>query len=357
MSDYYEILGIARNASPEEVKKAYRKLAHQYHPDKPGGNDKKFKELNEAYQILGNEQKRAHYDRFGKAAFDQAGGGGYGGNGFEWDFSNFSQGFEGADLGDIFSDMFGFGSGNRAERTIRGRDIAIDIELEFQEAVFGISRTVLLHKLMMCSTCGGDGKTPGTATKTCTSCNGSGTVHETRKSIFGTFSKQQTCSTCFGKGQIPQSPCKNCDGNGILRGSEEISISVPSGINDGEMIKLVGKGETAARGIPGDLYVKIHVLPHNKFNRSGNDIFTHLDVALTDMLLGATKNIETLDGAIQVTIVAGTEPNTTLRIRGKGVPKTRGARGDLLVKLRTLIPRKLSKRAKQLLEDLRSEGV
>lgn len=357
MKDYYQILGVPRNASGEDIKKAFRHLAHQYHPDKSGGNAEKFKEVSEAYQILSDEKKRSQYDRFGSAAFGGAEAGfGGGRGGFEWDFSNFGKDFEGVDLGEIFGDMFGFGSGSR-ERSPRGRDIAIDIELSFKEAIFGVERTVLLRKSALCDVCKGDGKEPGTAAITCTRCNGTGSVHETRKSFFGSITNLRTCTICHGKGEVPQQLCRACRGEGVVQASQELPITVPPGIQDGEMIKLVGKGEAMAGGIPGDLYVKIHVLTDKRFNRTGYDLMTSLDVAMTEALLGTPKELSLLDGSIQIQVPSGTASGSLLRIRGKGVPRPRGGRGDVLVKILVKPPRRISKKAHQLLEELKKEGL
>ena len=360
--DYYDILGVARNASPEEVKKAYRRLAHQYHPDKSSGDEKRFKEINEAYQILGNEQKRAQYDRFGSSFEGAAGGQDQGSYYGAWDFNNFAQGFEGfsgdaSGLNDIFEDMFGFGGRGARSQKPRGRDIAIDVEIPFREAVFGTKRTVLLQKQILCSTCSGSGQEPGTTTKQCASCNGSGTVHETRRSLFGSFTKLRSCSTCAGIGHVPEKPCRACKGGGVTRGSEEISIEIPAGIHDSEMIKLVGKGEAVSGGIAGDLYVKVHVIPQAQFTRMGNDITTKLTLRITDALLGTTSAVETLDGTVHVRVPAGTESGSILRIRGKGVPRAHGGRGDLLITCIIKMPKKISRKAKQLLEDLQKEDM
>jgi len=358
MKDYYQILGVPRNASQDDVKKAYRKLAHQFHPDKTAGNEDKFKEVSEAYQVLGDERRRAQYDRFGSDGFGSAGPGFGGGpqGGVEWDFSGFGQDFEGVDLCDIFGDMFGFGGAARS-RTPRGRDIAIDIELSFKEAAFGVERSVLLRKAAVCASCKGEGKEPGTSANPCASCNGSGSVHETRRSMFGSVTKLRTCTVCHGKGEVPKEPCKACRGDGVVQASEEIVLAVPSGIDNGEMIKLVGKGEAIAGGIAGDLYVKVHVHPDKRFSRAGYDVATSLEVSVTEALLGASKQVETLDGFIQVQIPAGTASGDMLRIRGKGIPRARGGRGDLLIKTIIKPPRKLSKKARQLLEELQKEGL
>ena len=304
---------------------------------------------------MGSEQKRAQYDRFGSAGFEGAGGGS--GPGFEWDFSNFAQGFEGVDLGDIFGDMFGFGSPGASRQTARGRDIAIDIELQFADAVFGVNRTVLLRKTVVCAVCNGTAQEPGTKSKTCAHCNGSGSVHETRRSFLGSFTKLHVCTTCHGTGQVPETPCHACRGAGILQASEEIPISIPAGMSDGEMIKLVGKGEAAVKGITGDLYVKIHVVPSKKFGRSGFDITTTVEISVTDGLLGVEKQVETVEGALRVQIPASMASGSILRIRGKGIPRARGGRGDLLITVSIKPPRKLSKKAKELLEELKKEGV
>lgn len=354
MKDYYQVLGIPRNASQEEVKKAYRRLAHQFHPDKSAGNEEKFKEVNEAYQVLSNEQKRAQYDRFGSSGFGNTGSGNAG---FEWDFSNFAQGFEGVDLGDVFGDMFGFGSPSHGRQTPRGRDIAIDIELQFAQALFGINRTVLLRKTIMCASCSGSAQEPGTKSKTCAHCNGSGSVHETRRSFLGSFTKLHMCATCSGTGHVPEIPCHTCRGSGVVQASEEITISIPAGVSEGEMIKLVGKGEAVAKGIPGDLYVKIHVTPDKKFGRSGFDITTTLEITVTDGILGVEKQVETLEGVLRMQVPAGTASGSVLRIRGKGIPRARNGRGDLLITILVKSPRKLSKRAKELLEELKKEGI
>ncbi|MEK7173706.1 MAG: J domain-containing protein, partial [Patescibacteria group bacterium] len=354
--DYYLVLGVPRNASADDIKKAFRRLAHQYHPDKTGGKDDKFKEVSEAYQILSDEKKRSQYDRFGSADIGSAPNGFGGRNGVEWDFSSFGQDFEGVDLGEIFGDMFGFGSGS-ANHTPRGRDIAIDIELPFKEAVFGLERSVLLRKSALCAICKGDGKEPGTAVMACNRCNGSGKVHETRRSFFGSVTNMRPCTNCRGKGEVPQQPCRACRGDGVAQASEEITVSVPSGIQDGEMIKLMGKGEAMAGGIPGDLYVKIHVLSHKRFSRSGYDLITSLDVTMTEALLGAPKELEILDGTLQIQVPSGTVSGSALRIRGKGIPRNRAGRGDLMVKIFVKPPRRISKKARELLEELQKEGI
>lgn len=356
--DYYSILGVEKNASKDEIKKAFRGLAHKYHPDKKGGDEKRFKEIGEAYSVLGDDKKRAEYDAYGRT-FSGAGGGGgqqYGG----FDFSGFGGGFGGGgqnvefDLGDIFGDIFG---GGRAAQQRRGRDISIDIELTFKEAVFGVERRVLLTKTSTCEDCDGSGAKKGTETKTCEKCNGAGKVHETKQTMFGAFSTTHVCDSCHGIGTVPKEKCPTCKGLGVHRREEEMTIAVPAGINDGEMIRMTGAGEAVQAGIPGDLYVKIHVKQDARFKKEGYDIVMPLSIKLTDTLLGSSKKIETLDGELTLKIPQGVTFGERLRIKGKGVPKGAGSRGDLYVKMEIQIPNKLSRSAKKASEVLRDEGI
>lgn len=351
--DYYKILGVEKEASKGDIKKAFRKLAHKYHPDKKGGDESKFKEVNEAYSVLSDEKKRQEYDAYGNTF---AGGAEQGFGGF--DFSQFSgqsgRGFEGFDFADIFGDMFGGSRTTRQER--RGRDISIDIEIPFAEAVFGTERKVLLTKASVCDVCGGDGAKKGTELKTCNACNGKGQVHDTRQSIFGSFSTIRQCAECHGSGKVPLEKCSNCQGSGVVKKQEEIKIAVPPGISHGEMIRMTGLGEAVSRGVPGDLYVKVHVVSHPVFRKEGFNLVMNLDVKLTDALLGAEYGVETLDGTLKIKIPEGTTFGDTLRIKGKGVPAGRG-RGDLLIKVQIRLPGKLSRKAKQALQDLRQEGI
>ncbi|MDO8576681.1 MAG: DnaJ domain-containing protein, partial [bacterium] len=271
MKNYYDILGITKTASEEEIKSAFRKLAHKLHPDKKDGDEKKFKEVSEAYSVLSDKKKRAEYDTYGKTF---AGGGGPQQGGFGgFDFSNF-QGFGGQggnvefDLGDIFGDVFGGGQA----RTKRGRDISIDIELSFRESVFGAERRVLLSKTSACDTCDGSGAKKGSKLITCSGCNGKGEIHESRNSFFGTFTSTRPCPRCHGRGQIPETVCEACRGEGIRKREEEIHIVVPSGVEDGEMIRMPGRGEAVQGGGAGDLYVKLHIKADAKFSREGNHL-------------------------------------------------------------------------------------
>lgn len=358
--DYYQILGVDKGASPEELKKAFRRLAHKYHPDKEGGNAEKFKEVNEAYSVLSDEKRRAEYDAYGRV-FSEGGGpgggptggfGGFGSQDFGFDFSNFGN-FQDFDLGEIFSEFFG---GTR-ERVRRGRDISIDLEVPFEESVFGAERKILVTKAALCDRCKGSGGEPGTKIEKCPTCNGKGRIHETRRSFVGAFTTTRVCTICKGKGEVPKDKCGNCKGAGILRQQKEIVVRVPSGVSDGEMIKLSGAGEAAQHGVPGDLYIKIHVRRHPLFRKEGHDLVMDLNVKLTSALLGEEYAVHTLDGDIKVKIPEGVSFGDILRVKGRGVPMERGKRGDLLIRLKIELPAKLSKEAKKVVEKLKEEGV
>lgn len=356
--DFYEILGVDRKASKEEIKKAFHKLAHKYHPDKKGGDEAKFKEVNEAYQVLSDDQKRQSYDTYGNAYAGAGGPGagayGYGGAGFE----GFG-GFDGADLGDIFNDFFGGGFSGGQSRPSRGNDISIDIEITFEESVFGTERKVVLGKTSQCATCSGSGAKKGTKMKQCTTCNGKGKVTEMRRSFLGNFSSVRPCSDCSGVGQTPEEKCSECSGAGILKKQEEILIPVPVGIQNGEMLRMSGRGEGVARGVAGDLYIRIHVKPHPIYRREGSNLVTDLEVKLTDALLGATYPLKTLDGkSLDVKIPEGVKFGDVLRMKEKGVPAgTRGKAGDILINVKIKLPSKISGKARKLIEELKHEGV
>lgn len=360
MKDYYAILGVEKNASKDDIKKAFHKLAHKYHPDKKDGDEAKFKEVNEAYQVLSDENKRKQYDTFGSAG--NAGGfSGFGGNaGFGgFDFSQFTQAGNGGafefDLGEMFGDIFGMGGGRGRQR--RGRDISIDVEIDFKEAVFGTERTMVLAKTIQCATCGGEGGKPGTGKETCKTCNGKGKIHDTKTSVFGTFSTVTTCSACHGRGEVPKERCETCKGAGVTKGQQNVTIRIPAGIDDGEMIRLTGAGEAIQNGTAGDLYVKVHVREHSVFIKEGADLVMQHTVLLTDAILGTDIPVKTLDGEISVHIPAGTKTGDILRVKDAGVPVTEGRRGSLLIKVSVDIPKKLSRKAKELVEELKKEGL
>ena len=348
--DYYNILGIDKKATKVEIKKAFHKLAHKYHPDKKDGDEKKFKEASEAYSVLSDEKKRSEYDAYGQAFGGNSNAGPQGG------FGGFGQqqqgGFE-FDLGDIFGDFFG--GRNSAKK--RGSDISIDIEVTFSEAVFGVDRKILLTKNSFCKSCNGSGAKKGSEMETCSTCNGNGKVRETKQSFFGSFSNVKVCEKCHGTGKLPKEKCKDCHGVGIQRKQEEINIKIPAGINNGEMIRLTGAGEAISGGMAGDLYIKVRVTPHKDFRKEGVDLKMDLEVKLSDALLGAEYTVETLDGKIKVAIPKGVSHGEMLRIKGKGVPVSESRRGDLFIKIKIKLPNKLSKKAKKLVEELKEEGI
>lgn len=355
-NDYYKILGIEKNASKDEVKRAFRKLAAKYHPDKKTGDEAKFKEISEAYSTLSDDKKRSEYDMYGRSYAGGAGpqngqwGGGFGGGfqgGVEFDLNDIFQGF-----GDIFG-----GGRSTGRRNARGNDISVDIELTFQEAIFGTKRTLRIMKHSTCSTCTGTGAKTGSGTTTCTTCNGNGQIRETRQSILGQFATVRECTTCMGTGKIPKEKCAACGGVGVKRAEDTIDIAVPPGIEPGEMIRMTGRGEGVQNGTPGDLYIKVHVQRHATIVRQASNLETSLRVKLSDALLGADYKVETLDGPVDIKIPAGVKHGEILRIKGKGVPTQGSHRGDFHVKIQIDIPGSLSRNAKRLIEELRNEGI
>lgn len=357
--DFYKLLGVEKNASKDEIKKAFYKLASKYHPDKKDGDEAKFKEINEAYQTLSDEKKRKEYDTYGQTFNGQGPqGGGFGGfGGFnQGDFSDMQ--FDFGDLGDIFGDMFGGGFGG-GSRTKRGRDISLELDVQFTEAIFGTERNVLLSKVSTCKTCTGTGSKVGTKLKSCTSCNGQGKVHDVKKTFMGNFQTVKTCEVCRGTGKVPEEKCHDCKGHGVVNSREEVNINIPAGISNGEMIRMTGMGEAVASGTAGDLYVKINVNPHKIWKREGNDLVITHEIKLTDALLGAKHVIEGLDGTLDIEIAQGASTGEMLRVKGRGVPHVheKNRRGDALIKLSIAMPKKLSKKATTFIEGLKEEGL
>jgi len=360
--DYYQILGVNKGASKDEIKKAFYKMAHKYHPDKKEGNEAKFKEVNEAYQILSDDSKRSKYDQFGSGFENMQGGqGGYQQGVFGgFDFSGFQNGeteFDFGNLNDIFSDFFTGGSSGGRAKARRGRDISTEIQISFSDAIFGTDRKILITKTSNCTTCNGSGAKPGTKMNTCKYCNGQGKIHEIKRSFLGSVQSTRICEECLGSGQVPAEKCDKCKGAGVLRREEEIFINIPAGIRDGEMVRMSGMGEAISKGTSGDLYIKINVAPHSVFKREGNDLVMNLNLKLSDALLGIEYPIQTLDGEIKVTIPEGVTVNEILRVKGKGVPVSKTKRGDLLIKLNIKLPNKLSRKSKDLIEQLKKEGI
>lgn len=367
-TDYYSILGVSRNATPEEIKKAYRKLAHQYHPDKGGGSDAKFKEINEAYQVLGDEKKRKQYDQFGRT-FDA--GQGFGPGGFQWGdiFSsrdasgvNFDFGSNAGtdfDLNDILENMFGLGGKREAGRKKRGKDIVVELTIPFEKSILGGKEAITLKRVARCTHCGGSGGEPGTKTETCPTCGGKGTIQKNERTFLGTVTRVETCPMCAGKGQRPVKACWACQGKGVEKKEEHIELVIPRGVNHDDTLKLSGKGDaTDSLGTPGDLYVHLRVLPHKIFRRQGDDLLMVLPIKVSQAILGDQIKINTLEGQITLKIPEGTQSGDILRVRGKGVPEARGyGHGDLLVEIKVDIPQKPSRRLKENIEKLREEGL
>lgn len=366
MKDYYEILGVSRGASEDEIKKAYRKLAHQHHPDKQGGDEKKFKEINEAYQVLSDKTKKAQYDQFG-TTFEGSYGQGGGGQGFAgFDFGDLfrgagggsGKGFEGFGFEDIFSDIFGARSRSRS-RVERGEDIAVDMEIEFIESAKGVRKEINLYKRVFCDQCGGQGVEKGYSFKTCNTCGGSGTVNRTQNSFFGSFTQSAVCPECQGQGKVPEKKCSKCGGDGRVRDDKKIEINVPAGIKNNQTIKVEGEGEAAARGgVAGDLYITIHVKTHPYFQRKEDDLYYDAELTFTQLILGDKILVPSLDGQVKLKIPANTPPGKLFRLKGIGMPHIdrRGA-GDMYVRAMLKMPKSLSWKQKKIIDDLKKEGL
>ncbi len=360
--DYYKILGVEKTASDDEIKKSFRKLAHQYHPDKQGGDETKFKEINEAYQVLSNKEKRAKYDQFG-SDFESQGGFG-GGMGWE-DFMRQARGGQGGgfefnmggmNFGDLFGDMFGFGGGGGRGRN-RGRDIQVDIEIPFRQAVFGTEHEIKLTKHNACDVCNGTGAEPGSKMDTCKTCQGRGQVIRMQQTILGAMQTATTCTDCNGRGQKAAKSCKHCGGDGAVKSESVYRVKIPAGIDEGGTIRLQGKGEYPGMGNEsGDLYVIVHVKNDKAFVRDGNDVHTDVHVSYPQAVLGDEVGIETLDGHKTIKIPEGVQPMERIRLKGLGVPSLRGGgRGDHYVRVILDVPKKPSKHLKKLLEEAKKE--
>ncbi|OGF24543.1 molecular chaperone DnaJ [Candidatus Falkowbacteria bacterium RIFCSPLOWO2_02_FULL_45_21] len=365
--DYYNILGVGKDASQDQIKKAFREKAHVYHPDKKGGDEVKFKELNEAYQVLSDQTKRSQYDQYGHT-FEQArsqGGGGFGG--FEG-FGN-GQGFNinMDDLGDIlggFGDIFGFGGGTRPgrRRTQRGRDIEVVLNIDFKEAVFGVEREISLKKTASCSRCKGSGAEPGSGDETCPACRGLGQVGRMQRTILGNVQVQTVCPACHGEGKIIKEKCRYCRGLGLTNEIVNLKIKIPAGIDNGETLRFAGQGEAATKGgQAGDLYIKTRVSPDLKFRRDGFDILSKAEIGVSLATLGGKIDVETVDGPVELKIPEGTQSGRIIKLKGKGVPSLRGRnsfgrvqdkRGDHLVEVIVKTPTGLSRKQKEQLREL-----
>lgn len=361
-TDYYSLLGVAKTASADEIKKAFRTKAHQFHPDKSTGDAEKFKEINEAYQVLSDPAKRQQYDQFGQT-YDQArrqgggpAGGGFGGFGQSGQWQNVNMDF--GDLGDVFGDMFGFGGGRRSTPQ-RGQDVAAALRIDFRTAVQGGQEEFTIRHHVPCPHCSGRGAEPGSGTTTCSTCSGSGRVQRTQQTILGPIASVAACPDCDGEGQRIKEKCHQCRGTGKVEKTDTIVVKIPAGIDAGQRIKLAGKGEAGRRGTtPGDLYLEIDVASDPIFSRQDDDLLTTTDISISTAVLGGQVKVETLDGPVTLKIPAGTPSGKVFLIKGKGIPHLRGRGiGDLRVTVDVVIPKHPSARAKKLLQDLEHEGL
>ena len=352
--DYYKVLGVERGASEAEIKKAYRVLAKKYHPDMNPGDaeaERMFKEVNEAYDVLSDPDKRAKYDQFGHAAFDPAAGGGYSGGGFGGGFG----GFDGFDLGDIFGSIFGGGGGGSSRRRgpVRGDDVLTHLTITFEEAVNGCKKDIFFNRVEECSTCHASGAQDG-ATETCSNCGGSGQVTVRQQSPFGVMQSSRPCSACRGSGKIIKNPCRDCNGKGYVKLSKTMSVSVPAGIDSDQRIILRGEGSAGRMGGPaGDLLIEVTVEKHSIFERDGMDIYCEVPITFTQAALGAEIDIPTLNGTEKYTINEGTQTGTVFALRGKGIPNVNNPtrRGNLYITVVVEVPRRLNQKQKDLLRE------
>lgn len=350
--DYYSILGVKRDASVSDIKQAFRRLAHEHHPDKPGGNAERFKEINEAYQVLNDPKRREEYDRFGTTSSSGAG--------MNWQdfqrsggFDFRSAGVDFGDLGDVFGDMFGFGRSRQAARQ-KGSDAEVELSVDFREAVFGTEKLLEVAGPHVCDRCNGRGGEPGSALTQCSTCHGSGVVESVQQTILGGIRTRTACPNCGGSGEKPKTNCKRCHGTGATRTKRQLRVAIPAGIDDNQSIRLKGQGEPGGRGAQaGDLFVRIRVRPDPMFRREGEDILTRRSITFTQAALGAQIPVETLDGEVQLEVPGGTQSGKLFRLREKGVPRLDGrGRGDQIVEVVVKIPTKLSRKQHQLLEQL-----
>ncbi len=350
--DYYSILGVSKGASDEEIKRAFRKLAFEHHPDR-GGSQEKFKEINEAYQVLSDQTKRQTYDQFGSEAANQgfpggAGGfSGFGGQGVNFDFG---------DLSEIFGDMFGNGGGRKTKRKKRGGDIEMDLKLNFRESIFGLDTKIELYKNEVCAECNGTGGEKGKKEINCFSCSGKGQRVTQTRTMFGTFQSAVECESCRGRGKKPEKECASCHGAGIKKQSKVITVKIPAGLEDGEVLRVAGEGEAAGHGeAPGDLYLHLRVAADPHFARNGLDISAVEEINFADAVLGSNKIVDTIYGQTEIAIPAGTVSGQIFRIKNKGVERGK-QKGDHFVEARIIVPKHPTKRQKELLKEWKEIG-
>ncbi len=374
MADYYEILGIKKGASDQEIKNVFRRLAHKYHPDKAGGNAEKFKEVNEAYQILSDPEKRAMYDQYGPAFSQAQAKGGAGGFDNFRDWATYAEAMKGqktnidfediglGDLGSIFSDFFGFGQSRSNSRVQRGEDIEIQMAIDFQEAVFGTEKEIKLERYIKCEKCEGEGIEPGSNLITCQTCQGQGQVAR----ALGPFQTATICPECHGKGEIPEKKCKKCQGQGREKSLSNIKLKIPAGINHGQTIKLNEQGNAGQSGArSGDLYVTILVRSDHRFKRQGNNILSEEEISISQAVLGGKIEVETINGPVKLKIPSGTSDGQEIRLKGRGISMVSGnigfnisgQKGDQIIRVRIKIPKHLNKKQKRLLQELEEQGL
>ncbi|MBA3758463.1 molecular chaperone DnaJ [Candidatus Saccharibacteria bacterium] len=356
--DYYEVLGVGKNASADEIKKAFRRAAVQHHPDK-GGDEVKFKEINEAYEVLKDTSKRQRYDQFGHAGMGGGASGnpyeGFGGFGGQGQNVNFDFGDLG--LGDLFGSFFGGGNDRGGQRQTRGRDVETAVEISFDQAVFGTEVDLNLSLDDECEHCKGSTVEPGHEMKTCDECKGAGQITKVMRTVFGNIQQAVVCPKCAGRGKIPEKICTVCNGKGTARKNQEVGLKIPAGVDDGATIRLRERGEAVANGPKGDLYVNLRVKPHKKFTREGDLILSDENISMVDAALGTEIDVDTVDGPIKMKVPAGTQSGTDFKLSSHGVPHLKKeTRGSHIVTINVDTPTKLSKRQKELLEDLRKES-
>ena len=361
--DYYDILGVSKGASVLDIKKAYRKLAHKYHPDKGGTpeDERKFKEVQEVYEVLSDQQKRTAYDQFGKAGAQGTGPGGAGFGGFNpQDFAG--QGFDFGNLGDIFEQMFtgGFGGGTRQRGPSRGSDLQMTVSIDFADAVKGVTKEVSLTRRATCETCKGNGAAPGSKIVTCDRCGGQGQIQVTRRTVLGTMAQVTECPDCHGEGKRPEKPCPDCGGEGRTQKKETLTVEIPAGIDEGQTIRIQGAGEAGERGAPsGHAYVIVHVKPSKIFEREGNTLGVTVPISFPQATLGDTIEVPTATGKTTLKIPAGTQSGETFTVKSEGMPKLNAAgSGDLKVTVQVAVPKKLNAEERKLVEELgKHEGA
>ena len=370
MKDYYQILGINKNASQEEIKKAYRRLAHKYHPDK-GGDEQKFKDITEAYQVLSDSNKRGQYDKFGNVFEGGMPGGdpGFGGFRWAWGPSGGSQAdseegagfnFDFQDIGDIFDEFFTGSQPERRQEAKRSRDIEVELEIPLEATLQARQEKISLSRFIVCVRCRGAGAEPGTKVNECFSCRGTGEVQQIKRTIFGSFTRLGMCPECAGEGMRPEKSCNVCKGEGRVKEPEDVVVVIPAGVDTNQILRVEGKGDAGRkRGKTGDLYIRIQVKPHSQFQRKGDDIHATIPVLFSQVALGDTIEMRTLEGTgVLLDIPAGTPSGTVLKVAGKGIPHYSGiGKGNMYVKIEVKIPKRLSEEQKKLLKKLREEEI